>query len=187
MCFKIGDWEIIQFIDYEDEGWSYEHIYQHADGRQAVVGPGGYCSDPDLSWLLHQRARKEKQMARIKLATQIFLNAAWLPVGIQALQQCLASGLTPLVSVLGYAICCLSAYGGWRALIPPGHEKRWKDMAQMLVICGSLFLAGVGLIGIGSFTAITLGSLQMSLALASVVLGLAGCLACRWRQISLST
>ena len=179
MCLKIGDWEIIQFIDYEDEEWSYEHIYQHADGREAVVGPGGYCSDPDLSWLLHQRKRKKKQIARIKIATSICLNAAWLPVGIQGLQQCLATGWIALVSVLGYAICCVGAYGGWYNLVPPADEKSWKGRGQILWICGSMFAAGSGLITVGNFTAINLGGLQISLVLASAMLGLVGRLAFR--------
>ena len=182
MCIKIGDWQIIQFIDYEDEEWSYEHIYRHADGREAVVGPGGYCSDPDLSWLLVQRKRKKKQIGRITIATSICLNAAWLPVGIQGLQQCLATGWIALVSVLGYAICCLGAYGIWNALMLPDYKNNWKGRAQMLLICGSLFAAGSGLIAIGSFSTITLGGLQISLVLASAMLGLAGSLAYRWRE-----
>ena len=182
MCLKIGDWEIIQFIDYEDEEWSYEHIYQHADGREAVVGPGGYCSDPDLSWLLEQRKRKKKQIARITIATSICLNAAWLPVGIQGLQQCLATGWIALVSVIGYAICCLGAYGIWNALMLPDYKNSWKGRAQMLLICGSMFAAGSGLITVGSFTAITLGGLQISLVLASAMLGLAGHLDYWWRK-----
>ena len=187
MCFKIGDWEIIQFIDYEDEEWSYEHIYQHADGREAVVGPGGYCSDPDLSWLLHRHERKKKQMARIKIATSICLNAAWLPVLIQALKQCLATGWIAVVSVLGYAICCLGAYGSWHALIPPDYKNSWKGRVKILLICGSMFAAGSGLITVGNFTAITLGGIQVSLVLASTVLGLAGRIASRWCQMSLIT
>ena len=182
MCLKIRDWEIIKFIDYDDEEWSYEHIYQHADGREAVVGPGGYCSDPDLSWLLHQRKRKKKQIARIKIATSICLNVAWVPVGIQGLQQCLATGWIALVSVLGYAICCLGAYGSWHALTLPDYKNSWKGRAKILLICGSLFAAGSGLITVGSFTAITLGGLQISLALASAMLGLVGHLAYRWRE-----
>ena len=187
MCIKIGDWQIIQFIDYEDEEWSYEHIYRHADGREAVVGPGGYCSDPDLSWLLEQRKRKKKQIARITIATSICLNAAWLPVGIQGLQQCLATGWIALVSVLGYAICCLGAYGIWNALMLPDYKNSWKGRAQMLLICGSMFAAGSGLIAIGSFTTITLGGIRAPLVLSSSVLGLAGSLAYRWRQMSLIT
>jgi hypothetical protein len=179
MCFKIGDWEIIQLNDYADEEWSYEHIYRHSDGREAVVGPGGYCSDPDLSWLLHRRERKKKQMARIKIATSFCLNAAWLPIGIQGLQQCLASNWIALISLLGYAICCLGAYGSWHALISFENDKRWKERLKVLAICGSLFAAGSGLIAIGTFTTITLGGLQISLVLASATLGLAGRLAYR--------
>ena len=183
MCLKIGDWEIIQFIDYEDDEWSYEHIYKHADGREAVVGPGGYCSDPDLSWLFHRRERKKKQMARIKIATSICLNAAWIPVGIQGMQQCLVSGWIALVSVLGYAICCLGAYGGWYAMIPTDYKNSWKGRAKILTICGSLFAAGSALITVGSFTAITLGRTRVHLVLASAFLSLAGSLAYRWRKM----
>jgi hypothetical protein len=185
VCLKIGDWEIIQFIDYEDEEWSYEHIYRHADGREAVVGPGGYCSDPDLGWLLHRHEIKKKQMARIKIATSIFLNAAWLPVGIQGLQQCLATGLIALVSILGYAICCLGAYGSWHALFPPGYKNSWKGRAKILLICGSMYALGSGLIAVGSFTAIALAGIRVPLVLTSAVLGLAGRVANQWQQKSL--
>ena len=182
MCLKIGDWEIIQFIDYEDEDWSYEHIYKHADGREAVVGPGGYCSDPDLSWLLHGRERKKKQMARIKIATSICLNAAWLPVGIQGLQQFLVTGWIALTSLLGYAICCLGAFGSWYALISSDNDKKQKWQLIMLVTCSSLFVAGSGLIAIGGFAAISLGGVKVPLVLASAALGLAGSLSTRWHD-----
>jgi len=182
MCLKIGDWEIIQFNDYEGEEWSYEHIYKHADGREAVVGPGGCCSDPDLSWLLHRHERKKKQMTRIKIATSICLNAAWLPVGIQGLQQCFASGWIALVSVLGYAICCLGAYGSWHALTTPDYKNSWGGRAKILMICGSMFAAGSGLITVGSFTAITLVGSRVHLVLASAALGLAGSLTYRWSK-----
>jgi hypothetical protein len=126
-------------------------------------------------------------MTRIKIATSICLNAAWLPVGIQGLQQCFASGWIALVSVLGYAICGLGAYGSWHALTTPDYKNSWGGRATILMICGSLFAAGSGLIAVGSFTAITLGALQISLVLASAMLGLAGRLAYRWREMSLIT
>ena len=125
---------------------------------------------------------EKKQIARITIATSICLNAAWLPVGIQGLQQCLATGWIALVSVIGYAICCLGAYGIWNALMLPDYKNNWKGRAQMLLICGSLFAAGSGLIAIGSFTTITVGALQISLVLASAMLGLAGSLAYGWRE-----
>jgi len=125
---------------------------------------------------------EKKQIARITIATSICLNAAWLPVGIQGLQQCLATGWIALVSVIGYAICCLGAYGIWNALMLPDYKNSWKGRAQMLLICGSLFAAGSGLIAIGSFTTITVGALQISLVLASAMLGLAGSLAYGWRE-----
>jgi hypothetical protein len=64
----------------------------------------------------------------------------------------------------------------------PDYKNSWKGRAQMLLICGSLFAAGSGLIAIGNFTAITLGGLQISLVLASAMLGLAGHLAYWWRE-----
>ena len=182
MRFEIGDWHIIQFIDYDDAEWSYAHIYRHADGREAVVGPGGYCSDPDLSWLLHRRRRKKKQMARIAIATSICLNAAWLPVGIQGLQQCFTSGWIALVSIFGYAICCFSSFGSWNALILADSIKSWKESFKMLVICLPLYLAGAGLISFGGFTAITLGGLRIPLVLASALLSLGGSAGIRWRD-----
>ena len=58
---ETGDWRIVMLIDGTDkEGKAtYQQIYQHQDGRKACVGPG-YCSDPDLEWLLLQKDRKIK-------------------------------------------------------------------------------------------------------------------------------
>ena len=49
---RTGDWQIVMFLDGVDsEGkTTYQHIYEHSDGRKAYVGPG-YCSDPDLEWI----------------------------------------------------------------------------------------------------------------------------------------
>ena len=56
---KLGDWVLIKFLDYVDG--SSAHIYKHPDGREAIVGPGRYCSDPDLSWLMQKFARRKKR------------------------------------------------------------------------------------------------------------------------------
>ena len=73
----------------------------------------------------------------------------------------------------------VGAYGGWYNLVPPADEKSWKGRGQILWICGSMFAAGSGLITVGNFTAINLGGLQISLVLASAMLGLVGRLAFR--------
>ena len=59
---KTGNWRVVMLIDGTDtEGKAtYQQIYQHKDGRKACVGPG-YCSDPDLEWLLLQKDRKALQ------------------------------------------------------------------------------------------------------------------------------
>ena len=58
---KTGNWRVVMLIDGTDtEGKAtYQQIYQHKDGRKACVGPG-YCSDPDLEWLLLQKDRTIK-------------------------------------------------------------------------------------------------------------------------------
>ena len=58
---RTGDWKIVMHADGVDsEGKNtYQHIYQHKDGRKAYVGPG-YCSDPDLEWILFKRNRENK-------------------------------------------------------------------------------------------------------------------------------
>ena len=55
---RTGDWQIVMYLDGVDaEGKkTYQHIYEHQDGRKAYVGPG-YCSDPDLEWILFQTER----------------------------------------------------------------------------------------------------------------------------------
>ena len=58
---RTGDWKIVMQADGVDsEGKNtYQHIYQHKDGRKAYVGPG-YCSEPDLEWILFQKDRETK-------------------------------------------------------------------------------------------------------------------------------
>ena len=58
---KAGGWRIIRFSDGTDASGklTYQHVYQHRDGRKAYVGPG-YCSDPDLEWILFLKNREGK-------------------------------------------------------------------------------------------------------------------------------
>ena len=77
---KIGNWRVVMLIDGTDtEGKAtYQQIYQHQDGRKACVGPG-YCSDPDLEWLLLQKDRKikawnTKRTKRKKLLVMFFMQ-----------------------------------------------------------------------------------------------------------------
>jgi hypothetical protein len=55
---SVGGWIPGADIDGIDENgkWTYWHEWRHLDGRQAFVGPGGRCSDPELEELLRAQA-----------------------------------------------------------------------------------------------------------------------------------
>ncbi len=51
---SVGGWIPVADHDGFDENgeWTYWHEWRHLDGREAMVGPGGSCSDPELEELL---------------------------------------------------------------------------------------------------------------------------------------
>ena len=88
---KIGNWRVVMLIDGTDtEGKAtYQQIYQHKDGRKACVGPG-YCSDPDLEWLLLQKDRQIKAWNKKrtkKIITRYVFSAVWIFILIQVFLQ----------------------------------------------------------------------------------------------------
>jgi hypothetical protein len=56
---SVGGWIPVGDVDGIDENgeWTYWHEWRHLDGREAMVGPGGRCTDPELEELLNSEAR----------------------------------------------------------------------------------------------------------------------------------
>ncbi len=175
----INGWELIKLIDYVDPHWSYEHIYRHTDGREAVVGPGGYCSDPDLGWLLYKQERSLKREARVNVALSIALNAPWLLVTVQAIVN---SGWKALFTFAGYGICSFSAFGAWNALLLSTCHNGRAGRLNLLMVCCPLYLSGFLLISAGHSNMLQLATLQIPLLIASLTVGLLGSLKQMWRD-----
>ena len=102
-----GDWRIVMLIDGTDtEGKAtYQQIYQHQDGRKACVGPG-FCSDPDLEWLLLQKDRKikawnKKHTKRKKVSRNVF-TTVWIFILIKGVLAIPEHGAWVPFSVWGY-------------------------------------------------------------------------------------
>lgn len=175
----VGDWELIRLIDYTDPDEGYAHIYRHPDGREAVVGSGGYCSDPDLGWILNQYQRSMKRRARINGALSIALNAPWLLVVSQGLG---GFGGSALLSITGYGLCCLAAFGIWNALLLGPVHRGWKGRLQMVIACLPILGIGSLLIGSGPFAAVSLFQQRIPLRSLSLFLGLGGSLKQLWSE-----
>ena len=111
---RTGDWQIVMYLDGVDsEGeTTYQHIYEHSDGRKAYVGPG-YCSDPDLEWILFKRNIENKlwnsrQAKRGKISLYIF-SATWLIILTQTGFAISSKGAWALLSLLkpSFSLCWL--------------------------------------------------------------------------------
>ncbi len=142
---RAGDWQIVMFEDGVDSKGraTFQHIYQHKDGRKAYVGPG-YCSDPDLEWILFQKNRETKEWnkryaKRDKISSYIFA-AAWLALLIQGVLSYQETGILVLLSILGYWITQaggLGFFNNFRDLIirkTSFHGER-KIANFLIVIC----------------------------------------------------
>ena len=111
-----SDWRIVMLIDGTDASGklTYQHVYQHSDGRKAYVGPG-YCSDPDLEWILFKRNRENKLLNRSKAKREIIslyiTSATWLIILSQAAFAITSKGVLVFLSLLGYWLTQLGGAG----------------------------------------------------------------------------
>jgi len=177
MQWSLGGWNLIELRDFDDPNWSYEYVYSHHDSRKAVVGPGGYCSDPDLGWLLCQRERRKKRQSQINAALSTALNAPMLLVAIQAIW---TSGLRGLPTIAGYAICSCAAFGSWNAILLRSVHDGFKGRLQILVLCIPLFILGGLLISHGQANQPKLSNAAFALLALSVTMGLLGSAKLTW-------
>ncbi|MCP9910350.1 hypothetical protein KBZ15_10600 [Cyanobium sp. BA20m-p-22] len=175
----VGDWVLIKLIDYEDSAW--EHLYRHPDGREAIVGPGGYCSDPDLDWLLHQQKRRLKQRLQVNAVLSTVLNTPLLIVAFQAIG---GFGWRGLLTLAGYGLCCISAFGGWNAVLLDSFQNERKGRLQMLSICVLLYFIACLLLSSGPVTQLSLSSVHIPLPALGLVVGLLGSAKQKWEDES---
>ena len=96
---------------------------KHKNSRKACVGPG-FCSDPDLEWLLLQKDRKIKawntrHTKRKKIIRYVFY-AAWIFILIQGVLEIPEHGAWVPFSVWGYGATQTFSFGlinGFRDLL----------------------------------------------------------------------
>ena len=145
---ETGDWRIVMCIDGTDTDGkaTYQHIYQHQDGRKACVGPG-FCSDPDLEWLLLQKDRKikawnKKHTKRKKVSRHVF-TAGWIFILIQGVLAIPEHGAWVPFSVWGYGATQTFSFGlidGFRNLLISSPNNLCKPKDIFLNIFGCSWL-----------------------------------------------
>ena len=177
---RTGDWQIVMYVDGVDsEGKNtYQHIYQHKDGRKAYVGPG-YCSDPDLEWILFQKNREQKawnkRNAKREKISFYVSAAAWLALLIQGVSAYQENGILILLSILGYWITQVGGLGffnNFRALIfrKPSFQSERKITNFFLIVCVIYF--GHWLIHIGQLHSLSILFLQIPVLWFGLFMGL---------------
>ena len=189
---KTGDWRIVMLVDGTDtEGKAtYQHIYQHRDGRKACVG-NGYCSDPDLEWLLLQKDRQMKAWSRRhtkrKKVSHFVLNSVWIYILIQGCLAFLGKGAWVLLSILGYwatqSFSC-GVFHNLRNLVIPSTNYLYEPKNFFFSIFGCLIFIFIGhwLIDIGKFNNLSIVFLQLPLLWFGCCMGLIEELLQNWKD-----
>ena len=187
---RTGDWQIVMFVDGVDSKGraTYQHIYQHKDGRKAYVGPG-YCSDPDLEWILFQKDRETKAWnkryaKREKISFYVFA-AAWLALLIQGVSSYQEKGILVLLSILGYWVTKaggLGFFNNFRDLIirkTSFHGER-KIANFLIVIC--VIYIGHWLIHIGQLHSLSILFLEIPVLWFGLFMGLVEGALQKWKE-----
>ena len=188
---KLGDWHIVRLIDGTDANGklTYQHVYQHRDGRKAYVGPG-YCSDPDLEWILFLKNRERKawnirQTKRGKIGFYI-ISAAWLIFLVQAVLALPSKGPWVVLSALGYWLTQVGGIGffnNFRDLLNRNHDfKGEKKVLNFLIVIGLIY-SGYLLIDIGKFHNIFISFLQIPVLFFGLFMGIIQGAIERWKNI----
>ena len=165
-----------------------QHIYEHSDSRKAYVGPG-YCSDPDLEWILFLRNRQKKernirQNKRTKISLYI-ISIPWLIILPQAAFAIPAKGAWVLLSLWGY---WSTKFGGvvffnnFRDLIIRSSRfKTEKNFLYFLIVI--LFICcGNFLIYFGGFHYIFILFLKVPVLFLGLFMGIIEALLQRWKE-----
>ena len=133
-----GDWRIVMLIDGTDtEGKAtYQHIYQHQDGRKACVGPG-FCSDPDLEWILFQKTRERKSWRRRQTKRErisiFMIFVAWSTILFQSVLTIPKNGAWFLFSLFGYWIIEMGSLGIFNNFRELFNNKRNDQIKQKII------------------------------------------------------
>ena len=187
---RTGDWQIVMFLDGVDsEGkTTYQHIYEHSDGRKAYVGPG-YCSDPDLEWILFKRNRVNKLLNRRKAKREIIslyiTSATWLIILSQAAFAITSKGVLVFLSLLGYWLTQLGGAGffnNFRDLLirSPKLPSEKKYLHFLIVSC--FIFCGHWLIHIGKLHSLSIIFLQIPVLWFALFMGLIEALLQKWKE-----
>ena len=135
---ETGNWRIVMFIDGTDtEGKAtYQHIYQHQDGRKACVGPG-FCSDPDLEWILFQKTRERKSWRRRQTKRErisiFMIFVAWSTILFQSVLTIPKNGAWFLFSLFGYWIIEIGSLGIFNNFRELFNNKRNDQIKQKII------------------------------------------------------
>ena len=187
---RTGDWQIVMFVDGVDSKGraTYQHIYQHRDGRKAYVGPG-YCSDPDLEWILFLKDREKKAWEityakREKISIYVFA-AAWLALLIQGVSSYQEKGILVLLSILGYWVTKsggLGFFNNFRDLIirKTSFNGERKIANFLIVICVICF--GHWLIHIGKLHTLSILFLEIPVLWFGLFMGLVEGALQKWKE-----
>ena len=177
---RTGDWQIVMYLDGVDADGetTYQHIYEHKDGRKAYVGPG-YCSDPDLEWILFQTERKIKawniKLAKKEKITIYTTSAAWLTIIIQGAANISENGAFVLLSILGYWIIEIGSLGFFNNFkdltIRKRHDQLEQKIIHLLIVSCFIYLGQI-LIVLGKFNNLSIFILQVPIAWFGCFMGL---------------
>ena len=187
---RTGDWQIVMFLDGVDsEGkTTYQHIYEHSDGRKAYVGPG-YCSDPDLEWILFKRNIENKlwnsrQAKRGKISLYIF-SATWLIILTQTGFAISSKGVWVFLSVLGYWLTQIGGVGffnNFRDLVIRSPKlQSEKKLLHFLIVIGFIY-CGHWLIHIGKLNSLSILFLQIPLLWFGLFMGIVKATLDKWQK-----
>ena len=187
---RTGDWKIVMHADGVDSKGqnTYQHIYQHKDGRKAYVSPG-YCSDPDLEWILFQKNREIKAWIkrcakREKISFYVFA-AAWLALLIEGVSSYQEKGILVLLSIFGYWITQVGGLGffnNFRDLIirkTSFHGER-KTTNFLIIIC--VISVGHLLIHFGKLHTLSILFLQIPVLWFGLFMGLVEGALQKWKE-----
>ena len=187
---RTGDWKIVMLLDgLDSEGkTTYQHIYEHSDGRKAYVGPG-YCSDPDLEWILLKRSRENKfnkiRHAKREKISLYIISATWLILLTQAVFVITSKGAWVLFSLLGY---WLTQFGGigffnnFRDLIIRSQKLQIERKLLHFVIVIGFVYCGHWLIYIGKLHSLSIIFLQIPLLWFGLFMGIVKATLDKWQK-----
>ena len=185
-----SDWRIVMLIEGTDASGklTYQHVYQHSDGRKAYVGPG-YCSDPDLEWILFQKDRARNlwnvRYAKRRKISLYLIFFAWFIILVQGAIAIPSKGAWVIISLLGYWLTQIGALGffnNFRDLIikSPHYLSKKKFLHFLIVIC--FISLGHCLIHIGKFHSLSILFLEIPVLWFALFMGIVEGTLDKWKD-----